>query len=454
MDMDHGLERMIANAEAQKAEVAVASWDCGDGANMGSFMIKNTEWSRALMERIKDMRVVWHHYFFHSATGNTEQGAFWTLMAADPEWPKKMYSPPPRAINCRHSAIECAGDREKVGRVYYHKGDFMIHYAALIRGDVGMALFLDSMSKTGWWPCSKEKCTEELLQTALRAGKKKPIAGSEGNDIVLVVADNSTASTSLEAMRQLAQSKSLRLEKFSNDFYFFSGNSICVGASYLNLPETCTEAIAQQTTWTHLAKGAKSEIQDYGTMATIYRNVVTVLPGGGTEKEFESPWANGEVNEGLIFTAAGGWSKISSTRAVLTQLATQMNPKQQWVLIAGADSAASLAAGSSLLQTIAVLTSSGDSEESARIAVQRDCRGPWLIKAGEWGRILMRRAADSWMLRQARIQGKSSSHIDERKAEDYVNPNESPEETADAAQALCMLLKRDSSVTKYTKWLS
>jgi hypothetical protein len=28
--------------------------------NMGSFITKNTEWTRALMERIKDMRVVWH----------------------------------------------------------------------------------------------------------------------------------------------------------------------------------------------------------------------------------------------------------------------------------------------------------------------------------------------------------------------------------------------------------
>ena len=92
---------------------------------MGSFMIKNTEWARGVMERIKDMRVVWSLYFFHSATGNTEQGAFWTLMGADPEWAEKMYSIPPRALNCRHQAIECAGTPSMVGRVYYHPGDFM-----------------------------------------------------------------------------------------------------------------------------------------------------------------------------------------------------------------------------------------------------------------------------------------------------------------------------------------
>ena len=74
---------------------------------------------------IKDMRVVWSLYFFHSATVNTEQGAFWTLMGADPEWAEKMYSIPPRALNCRHQAIECAGTPGMVGRVYYHPGDFM-----------------------------------------------------------------------------------------------------------------------------------------------------------------------------------------------------------------------------------------------------------------------------------------------------------------------------------------
>jgi hypothetical protein len=69
------------------------------------------------MNRIKDSRIAWHLYFYHSATGNTEQGAFWTLMAADPEWEHKAYYLPPRSINNRHKAIECAGDFAKAGSV-------------------------------------------------------------------------------------------------------------------------------------------------------------------------------------------------------------------------------------------------------------------------------------------------------------------------------------------------
>ena len=57
MDMQNGLERLISIAEHKKAEFMVANWDCGDGFNMGSIMMKNTEWTRGIMQRIKDMRV-------------------------------------------------------------------------------------------------------------------------------------------------------------------------------------------------------------------------------------------------------------------------------------------------------------------------------------------------------------------------------------------------------------
>ena len=59
MDMGNGIERLITSAEASHKELLLVDWQCGDGVNMGSFLIKNTEWSRALLERIKDMRLVW-----------------------------------------------------------------------------------------------------------------------------------------------------------------------------------------------------------------------------------------------------------------------------------------------------------------------------------------------------------------------------------------------------------
>jgi hypothetical protein len=117
MDDTLKLDYIINFAEKIGRELIVTSWNCGDGMNMGSVMVKNTEYGRTLYEQMKDMRVVWHTYFFHSATGNTEQGAMWTMQAGDVILQEKTYAAPPRTFNNRHELIECAYEAEQVARV-------------------------------------------------------------------------------------------------------------------------------------------------------------------------------------------------------------------------------------------------------------------------------------------------------------------------------------------------
>jgi hypothetical protein len=112
------LDYIVNFAEKLGKEFIVCTWNCGDGMNMGSVMVKNTEWGRGLYQAMIDMRLVWHSYFFHSATGNTEQGAMWTMQAGDVQLGEKTYSAPPRTFNTRHELIECAQDEEAVARVY------------------------------------------------------------------------------------------------------------------------------------------------------------------------------------------------------------------------------------------------------------------------------------------------------------------------------------------------
>ncbi len=469
MDMQNGLERLISIAEHKKAEFMVANWDCGDGFNMGSIMMKNTEWTRGIMQRIKDMRVVWQLYFYHSATGNTEQGAFWTLMMGDPDWQEKVWDVPPRSLNCRHKAIECARNSELVGKVYFHPGDFMIHFAALIRGDVGMKLFLDSMRTTGWWPCPKDKCHSGLLKTVFRAvaHSKSPAAVESvaesldtKNSITLVLVDNSTNAASSTSTAGFAKSKGFSFKHFADDVLLYDGSRVCASGF-----KGCTQVQARQSNWQSFAKTRTAEYNDdsglddvsdckrmsterfltcFGLFTSRNQVMYKVVVPGKDEAE--------DVQEGVLFWTTDGYARVAAARKVLKGFeSASSNNQQQWLLLLGADELPST--GSSLHATLNQVVSTPAHQVRYRIAVHHNCQGPWLIRAGEWARLLMSRVSDGYLLRAARLSSKTGSRAEERNAADYVNPLLSAEETASAAQALCLLLARDQSTAKHVNWL-
>ena len=158
-----------------------------------------------------------------------------------------------------------------------------------------------------------------------------------------------------------------------------------------------------------------------------------------------------DVQEGVLFFASEGYTRVAAARSVLKGLKSASSNNQQWLLLLGADKLPST--GSSLHATLNRVASTPARQLQYRIAVRRDCQGPWLIRAGEWARLLMSRVADGYLLRAARLSSKTGSRAEERNAADYVNPLMSAEETATAAQALCLLLMRDQSAAKHVEWL-
>ena len=305
-----------------------------------------------------------------------------------------------------------------------------IHYAALIRGDIGMKLFLDSMSETGWWPCPKTKCTEDLLKTARRAhdshvtpsGAEKALDGTKAQVTVALVDNSTSATLTAAALSQFATTKNFLFKHFDREFYLYDGRRACVRAlkkaPAWGMPKTgCTESDIMKATSSELAKTTEFEKNDYGGTSAAY----SISAEAGKFDGQISGAINGLIPEGMVFFTgtgkapsgkeAGGYAKVAAARALMREQSASAAARQQWVLVADGKTKS---IGQSMQSALDQLTS-GAGGADYRIVVSADCRGPWLIKSSEWGRQLMRRAADSWLLREARLKSKSSSHIDETK---------------------------------------
>tara|TARA_B110000208_G_scaffold140175_1_gene169092 strand:+ start:142 stop:1062 length:921 start_codon:yes stop_codon:yes gene_type:complete len=59
MDMERSLDGLIAHAEGEGKSALFVAWNCGDGMNAGSVMVRNNEWGRSWWMRVRDSRVVW-----------------------------------------------------------------------------------------------------------------------------------------------------------------------------------------------------------------------------------------------------------------------------------------------------------------------------------------------------------------------------------------------------------
>lgn len=142
---------IVREANAEGADIVSAEpWECGDGLNVGSIMIKNSEYGRAFIDRMLDSRAVWHQFYIG------EQGAVWVLLGNDEDVGRRWKYVRPRQINARPPECGCAdhepdGERLKE-RVYWREGDFVAHLAG-IKGREALARKL--LNATGGWPAPR-----------------------------------------------------------------------------------------------------------------------------------------------------------------------------------------------------------------------------------------------------------------------------------------------------------
>ena len=171
-DMENSLEAVLKEAEMKGKDMILTRWDCGDGTNLGSWFIRNTEYGRLVLRRIQvvlyiilcsssthiysysfipsilsstascvqshsarahareyatrhrltltptltlkhtrtqDARLVWQLYFDGARV--QEQGAMWVLEAGDRDfYVNHLFKAKPREINARDKNIRCSDD--------------------------------------------------------------------------------------------------------------------------------------------------------------------------------------------------------------------------------------------------------------------------------------------------------------------------------------------------------
>ena len=105
MNMSKQLDGVVAMLEEKDAHWGYTSWNCGDGVNAGSLLVRNNEWGRAMLLRWRDTRIVWQTAHIG------DQGELWMLMASDFYIGSAHgYNLPPRTINARPAGTQCAHD--------------------------------------------------------------------------------------------------------------------------------------------------------------------------------------------------------------------------------------------------------------------------------------------------------------------------------------------------------
>ena len=148
-DMDNdGVINITRKADAKGKDIVSAyPWNCGDGLNLGSIIIKNSEYGRAFIDRMIDSRVVWHQFYIG------EQGAVWVLQTDDPIVEKQWMYARIRSINPRPAQSACTTNPKKMERVYWQEGDFVSHLAGIHNRTT---LAQELLARSGFWPPTEQ----------------------------------------------------------------------------------------------------------------------------------------------------------------------------------------------------------------------------------------------------------------------------------------------------------
>ncbi|ORX82848.1 galactosyl transferase [Basidiobolus meristosporus CBS 931.73] len=94
----------------------VISYDC-NGFNAGSFMIRNSEWSREFLKEL-------YNPIYDNRFGYQEQGTMQHLFETNPSVAEHFYIVPQRNFNA-FPQFACRGERDHV----FQEGDFLVHLA-------------------------------------------------------------------------------------------------------------------------------------------------------------------------------------------------------------------------------------------------------------------------------------------------------------------------------------
>jgi len=167
MNMNKSVDYLVEKASAAGKSFIFTVWNCGDGMNAGSWMVRNNRFGRLLLNRVIDSYHIWDQYFFTGGgVGRSEQGAIWVLSAGDTSVSGLMFEAPPRELNARENAsdVKCAQGNPKLHeRVFFHPGDLLVHMTGIRDSTVwGRDLFENHLSSTGWFPCG-DRCSRNAI---------------------------------------------------------------------------------------------------------------------------------------------------------------------------------------------------------------------------------------------------------------------------------------------------
>jgi hypothetical protein len=345
-----------------------------------------------------------------------------------------------------------------------------------------MNSFLDSMNKTGWWPCGNEKCTDELVQSTLP--QPKHILGEDAPKaaaaLSAVFVDNSTSDVAqgrLEAWQQfVAKGKYSWFGHYDGDFYLEDGSMACPSADYLrdegsqelreqylengcigkierDLQKECTrECRLNYQGLRHMWQGAHSGEKKHNlrTMDSL------PAPMGYYELVAEQEKHANEFRRGRVHFTSNGWAKMAVANAILQSL-KENNTGEEWILVTDGKSDQVPAEGSALQDMLKDIQNPDSSTGKLHLGLYGDCKGAWLLRSSEWSRLFVKRVQYGLLMYDDRVHGANSVNNRDWFQDDYAHPERGLAEravAAGAAEAMCILLKRDSSTDGAVKWLT
>jgi len=397
MNTTFSLSPLIDTAERQQQIAIVVDWSCGDGINAGSLLFKNNEAGRSLIRRIQDSHLLYQTHF------NGDQGSLWIVLAHSPN--DLVLLAPPRTLNARAVENGCADelpeeDRpEAKSRVYYHTGDFLQHFAGIPHG-LREAAQIKALKSVGTYPCNELCNIDEVARPP--KDEDPPLAqygrSAAGLTVVCVGSpEDSQIDTTCNKLLNTARAYNAEtVASHVHKFFYINGSSVSEE---------------------HLAR-------------------VQYTPFGPKDTARGTEGAH-YIDNVVLFPSLQGWGGMVKALQMMNNKlqATQKDTGTDWLLVGGGG-------GPNAQRVQVVCEKITAAPRSARLIISRDCNGPWAILNSEWARTLLLRLTDSLHARKNRIELKYDLWGHEKLAE---------EDSGGFPEAMCMALRRDPSLMKYTE---
>ena len=137
------------------------------------------------------------------------------------------------------------------------------------------------------------------------------------------------------------------------------------------------------------------------------------------------------------------WGQVMLTHRWLVRGSAKHVAMGHWLMVStGLD--ASRVDVAATYRAFATAVDNAGTDRNVQLVLNKDCRGPWLIANTEFTRTLLKRVADSLLLRHDRLLNKERLWHHRKRA---------LEDTADGAQATCLLLSRDPTTRAHVRFV-